>query len=178
VRLLHAVASAVKRLDPGAEIVSAGLPQSNLGVPFGRYLSAMYRAGAARAFDTLAIHPYALDARGVVDAVAGARRITRRFGDRPPIWVTELGWASGGPRSPFTVGERGQGRLVGSTIDALLDRRGELGVRGVVYYDWRDARPYGHDFFGLHTGLLRLDGSAKPALAAFERAAGRAKRAH
>ena len=45
-------------------------------------------------------------------------------------------------------------------------------MRGIVYFNWRDATPYagGKDFWGLHTGLLRIDGSPKPALAAYSAA--------
>ena len=49
--------------------------------------------------------------------------------------------------------------------------RSKLKLRGVVYYAWRDGAPYPplfKDFWGLHTGLLSLTGSAKPALNAFK----------
>ena len=52
----------------------------------------------------------------------------------------------------------------------LVQDRVRLGVRGAVYYNWRDARPYPpyyHDFWGLHTGLHDLAGRPKPALSAF-----------
>jgi hypothetical protein len=86
-----------------------------------------------------------------------------------------VGWASGGPASPFTVGEEGQAERVRETLSALDRRRDELGVRGVIYYSWRDAPVYegGQDFFGLHTGLLDIDGRPKPALEAYEAAARR-----
>jgi hypothetical protein len=172
VRLLRVVGKAIKRSDARAEIVSAGLPESRLGVPFKQYLNGMYDAGAAGSFDTLAVHPYAKDAAGAVDALQEARRITDRRGDHPLIWVTELGWASGGVASPFTVGEREQARLLSRTLRELGRRRVELGVRGVVVYDWRDLRPYAgaRDFFGYHTGLLDVNGRPKPAFAAFRSA--------
>jgi hypothetical protein len=102
-------------------------------------------------------------------------KLLRRRGDGDiPIWVTEIGWASGGPPSPFRAGAGGQAVRVGRAFRALAERRRELRVRGIVYFNWRDARPYpgGSDFFGLHTGLLRIDGRPKPALAAFREAAG------
>ena len=174
-QLLGTVSQAIKRVDPEAEIVSAGLPESDLGMPFAEFVEGMERADAASAYDVLAVHAFAADAGGAIEAVAGARRLLDDNDDDAPIWVTEIGWASGGPRSPFTVGERGQAGRVRALLAGLASRRRELGVRGVVYYDWRDARPYpgGKDFFGLHTGLLTIDGRAKPALAAFRRAAQR-----
>src|SRR5258708_7154316 len=73
VRLLRAAYPAIKRADANAEVVAAGLPNSNLGVPFLRYLAGMYRAGAAHWFDTLAIHPYSADVQGVLRLVEQAR---------------------------------------------------------------------------------------------------------
>jgi hypothetical protein len=171
--LALAAGRAIKRVDPGAEIVSAGLAESRLGVPFDRYLRGMYAAGARGAFDVLAIHPFARDEAGVLGAVEHARRLLASAGTSPTIWVTELGWATRGPASSFTVGERRQAALIERTLGALAARRRELGLRGVVYFDWKDAPPYagGRDFFGLHTGLLRRDGTPKPGLAAYQRAA-------
>ena len=56
---------------------------------------------------------------------------------------------------------------------ALARQRERLRIRGVVYFNWRDSTPYadGVDFFGLHTGLLRLHGQAKPALSAYKEVA-------
>jgi hypothetical protein len=172
-RLLAGTAAGIRRVDPRASIVSAGLPETRIGVPFDRYLAGLYRAGGDASFDVLAIHPYSRTAGGTVRAVERARRMMDRRGDRSPIWVTEIGWASGGPPSPFTVGERGQARRVRATLLALAERRRELRVRGVVYFNWQDGEVYegGSDFWGLHTGLLPLIGRPKPAFRAFEEAA-------
>ncbi len=170
-RLLSVVGSAIKRKDPTAEIVSAGIPQSRLGIPFADFLKGMYAAGARSAFDTLAIHPYAKDDAGVAAAVRSARQIMDDNGDRTaPIWVTEVGWASAGPASQFTVGARGQAQRIRSTLTTLVDIRSQEHLRGVVYFGWRDGAPYAplfKDFWGLHTGLLTIHGTAKPALAAY-----------
>jgi hypothetical protein len=166
--LLRTVGSAIKAVDPRAEIVTAGLPESRLGIPFDRYLQGMYEAGARPAFDTLAIHPYARDSDGVVGAVDDARRIMDANNDgSAPIWVTEMGWADKGPRSSFTVGSSGQARRIDSTLTSLVNTRSEVRLRGVVYFGWRDGAPYAptfKDFWGLHTGLLDRKGDPKPAL--------------
>jgi hypothetical protein len=53
-------------------------------------------------------------------------------------------------------------------VGALVRDRSSLNVRGLVYYQWRDARPYnGKDFWGLHTGLLDRKGNPKRALRVF-----------
>jgi hypothetical protein len=154
--------------------VTAGLPQSRIGIPFDRFVSAMYRAGARGSFQVLAIHPYARDDTAVVSAVADARRLMARFGDPSPIWVTELGWASGGPRSRFTTSGAGQAQLTVGALKRLRSQRAELGLRGVVLYNWRDAEPPAgeRDWWGLHTGLVERDGRAKPVVRAVSRTIG------
>jgi hypothetical protein len=175
VALLRATGRGIRRADPGAEIVTAGLPDSRLGVPLRDYVAAIYAAGGAGAFDALAVNPYGLDARGVLDTVRAVRRLAAESGDNPAVWVTELGWATGGPPSRFLVSEPRQAELLEDTVLALARQRDRLRIRGVVYFNWRDSTPYagGVDFFGLHTGLLRLDGQAKPALSAYKRVAKR-----
>ena len=97
-----------------------------------------------------------------------------RHGDRRArIWLTELGWGDSGPRHRFVVGARGQAKRIGRSFRYLRRSRGRLRLRGVVYYSWRDGHPYPpryKDMWGLHTGLLRVDGSPKPAYRAFRRA--------
>ena len=173
-RLLGVTGTAIRRVDPGAEIVSAGIPESRLGVPFNEYVNDMFDAGAGETIDALAIHPYARDAEETLSAVEGTRALLRRRGYDTPIWVTEIGWADGGPPSPFTVGGEGQANRVGEVLPALAQRRARLGLRGVVYFSWRDAAGVyegGRDFFGLHTGLNYADGRPKPAYRAFVEAA-------
>ena len=172
-RLLATVGRAIKRVDPRAEIVTAGLPQSDIrgAVPQRRYLRAMYAAGAAPHFDTLAIHPYTERHADLVDQVTAVRGEMRRQRDRAGIWITEIGWASGGPDKKLTPGRAGQARRVDQVLDLVRARRRALGIRGVVYYMWQDAPPYPgfRDFWGLHTGLLDIQGRAKPAMRAFRR---------
>jgi hypothetical protein len=174
-RLLEATGRAIRAVDPRAAIVSAGLPQTRIGVPFASYAEGLYRAGAKGSFDVLAIHPYAQTAAGVVQAVAQARALMNRHGDSSPIWVTEVGWASAGPPSDFTVGPQGQADRVRQTLLDLAARRDELGLRGIVYFGLKDSAIYagGHDFWGLHTGLETLSGQRKPAYRAFKNAARR-----
>jgi hypothetical protein len=55
----------------------------------------------------------------------------------------------------------------------IRKQRRRLRLRGVVYYSWRDAPPYPpqyKDMWGLHTGLLDINGGLKPAYHAFKKA--------
>jgi len=175
-RMLKTVGRAIRRVDHHAEIVTAGLPPSELSgtIPLPRFISGMYRAGAKRWMTTLAINSYAKNRGELAGLLGSMRRLMNRHGDwRARIWVTELGWGDQGPRHRFIVGSRGQAKRIRSSFRYLRHNRLRLRLRGVVYYSWRDARPYApqyKDMWGLHTGLLRVDGSPKPAYRAFRRA--------
>lgn len=174
-RMLRIVGESIERVDRKAEIVTAGLPASELKgtIPLPRYIRQLYRAGAKSAFTTLAINSYARNRGELAELLRGTRRQMNARGDRAKIWVTELGWADRGPRHRFVVGSRGQARRITTSYAFIRRHWRPLGLRGVVYYSWRDRRPYPpkyKDLWGLHTGLLRLDGSPKPAYSAFRRA--------
>jgi polysaccharide biosynthesis protein PslG len=176
-RMLRQVGSILSAVDPSAEVVTAGIPASRLAsaVPFDRYLRGLGRTEVP--FDTLAVNAYARSARELIRNLRSARRMLDRSGRRrTKIWVTELGWSDDGPRSRFRAGRRGQARLIQSAFRALERNRKRLRLRGVVYHSWMDGTPYAphfKDFWGLHTGLLRLDGSPKPAFWVFQRTAKR-----
>ena len=86
-------------IDPGATVVLAGIPNTFRGIRLRRYLRSLYRQpGFERLFDVIAMHPYARDVDGVERGIDVVRRIMRRFGDvGRRTWITEIGWATGGP---------------------------------------------------------------------------------
>jgi hypothetical protein len=174
VAMLRATGPAIKAIDPNAEIVTAGLPDSRLSKPnLYSFIKQMYRAGAKGTFDTLGVNPYAKTAGSLISKLRRIRSIMAANGDSAShIWVTELGWSDVGPGSPFRAGKRGQGKLIGQAIGALHRNAAKLKLRGFFYFAWRDGAVYngGHDFWGLHTGLLRKNGKRKAAYTAFKKA--------
>jgi hypothetical protein len=174
-RLLKAARKGIHRVDRSAEIVTAGLPDSHLSRPGNvySYLKGVLRAGRT-SFDTLAVNPYGKNEHQLMGKVRRFRSILNHYHRRSArIWITEFGWSDVGPRSSFRAGSAGQASRIRSTLPALAKARHSLGLRGLVYYAWRDAAPYPpayKDFWGLHTGLLKRSGKAKPALAAFQAA--------
>ena len=174
-KLLKAVNAAIKTRDRRAEVVTAGIPPSFLrgSVPIRRFVDQMYRAGGKSAFDTLAVNTYARSAAELRRLLHSVRTIMNRRGDRRArIWITELGWCDRGPRHRFCVGERKQASLIAGSLKLIRKERRKMRLRGFVYFSWRDGRPYAPDFrdqWGLHTGLLKLDGKPKRSLRAFSR---------
>ena len=101
VRLLRLTRSGLDRSDPSARIGIGGIfppPRPRYGVSLKNFLQGIYRVrGARQAFDAVAIHPYASRPKGVLASTREARRIMNRHRDRAtPLWITELGWTTGG----------------------------------------------------------------------------------
>jgi len=170
VRMLRAVGAAIHAADLYAEVVTGGLPYAGSGIPVAQFVDAMYAAGARGTFDTLAIHPYAANPAGVLEILRLARAQLDRLGDPQRfIRATEFGWATGGPPVTITASEATQAALLRDTLAALQQVRGVLRLRGFVVFRWKDVGlNLGQaDVWALHTGLLREDGTPKPALAAF-----------
>jgi polysaccharide biosynthesis protein PslG len=170
VGLLRVFHAAVRAGNPDAKVVLAGLfptPQDSVknGVNLDPYLTAIYRHRAKPLFDAAAIHPYASRPSVALDNIRIERRIMNRFRDRStPIWVTELGWASGGQRTPLTVGPGRQAAYLRKAFGLLAKNRKRLGIAGVIWYSWRDEP--GGIWFN-HTGMFSERFKAKPAWRAF-----------
>lgn len=171
--MLKASAKAIRAIDPKAEIVTGGLPESKLGIPVDEYVDLITKAGAKGSFDTLAIHPYAEDVGGVMVALQTARDALDAAGDTDvAIRITEVGWSDNGPKSKFTVSSAQQAELVGELYRRTAAVAEEMQLKGVVYYGWRDVEPCPDckDFWGWHTGLMTLENEPKPALQAYRQA--------
>jgi hypothetical protein len=172
VAMVRAARSAIRRADPGAKIVLAGMPNYSW-----RGLEKIYRVpGARRLFDVVAIHPYTASPQGVLTILRRARAVMRRHRDgRKPLLATETGWPSSFGHSPehypFDTTPSGQARKLATLLPLLARNRRALGLAGFDFYAWLDTDS-GHSFN--FSGLLRLRGStitAKPAFAAFRRRA-------
>ena len=164
-RLFH---DGVTSADPSAKIVLAGLfrtPQIKHGIDLDRFLPAIYRRHAKPLFDAASIHPYATTPSDALQAVKDARKIMVRFKDRgESLWVTEIGWASGGSPTPLTVSPQRQASYLRKSFRMLAANRGRFHIPGVIWYSWRDV-PGPIWFF--HTGLFTQDLDPKPAWTAF-----------
>jgi hypothetical protein len=175
VAMLRTVGRAIKQVDGGAQIVTAGLPDSKLTgtVPMKRFIDQMYRAKAAKYVDSLAINSYARDHRELGRMLASIRKqMNARHDRRGQIWITEIGWGDRGPKHRYIVGEKGQATRIAKSLALIRKQRNKLRLRGVVYFCWRDAPPYAPDFkdmWGLHTGLLDINGQPKQGFNVFGR---------
>lgn len=140
-RLLQLSAAAIRRADPGAQVLLGGINPNDT-----HFLRRLAELGAWSSFDILAIHPYVSpaspEAGNIAAATDGVRAVAEAYGPKP-IWATEIGWSSGpGDRDPIgLVDEQTQADyLVRATL--LLWR---AGVERIFWYTLKDdpGNPYG-----------------------------------
>lgn len=173
VKLLKAARPALRRVDPKARLVLAGLVYDSPSA-----LRSIYRAGGRKHFDVAAVHPFTLEVPNVAKLIGRARATMREHGDgRKPVLVTEFSWPSAKGKARrkygYEMSERGQASRVAQALPYLARRRAALGVERVYWYTWL-TRERDRDYPFDYAGLSRLEEdriAAKPALAAFRRAA-------
>jgi hypothetical protein len=178
VALLRAANRSLKAVDPDAQIVLAGMPNTSW-----RALEEIYRAGGRRWFDIGAVHPYTYYVRNVIKLVRLNRIVMARHGDaRKPLIVSEITWSSGRSHvrddgSFRTLTERGQAARLGEGLRALAGVRRRYRIAQVYWYTWLSP-PIGDSRNAFdYAGLRRLASRggkrpvAKPALSAFRDAA-------
>jgi hypothetical protein len=166
---LATTAASIRGADAGAKVVLSGLPEK-MKIWMKDYLAALYRQPAFKAsVDVIAVHGYAVAPADTARILDTARTIMLANGDgATPLWITEMSWATGGPPFPFLTTEAGQAANLRSAWDTQVACRGRWNLQRTYWYAYQDRALLGAaDYWGFHDGLLRLDGTAKPALAAF-----------
>ncbi|MFL5870443.1 MAG: glycosyl hydrolase [Solirubrobacterales bacterium] len=181
-RMLEAAARAIRSRDPRADIVLGGMfgnPGAGAypGYTSWSYLHRLYGVRRIeRWFDTVAIHPYSSSISGMSDQVRRIREQMAGAHDDARIWITEIGWASGGVRHPLNKGMRGQATYLTKAFRYFLSHRHAWRISGVNWFSWRDAQgeflcewcpqsglfPEGTGFTGKPSfrALLRLTGGS------------------
>jgi hypothetical protein len=176
VALLKAAHRALKAADRGSDTVLAGLPNESW-----KALNLLYRAGARRHFDVVALHPYTGQVKNTVRVVKIIRRTLKRHKDaKLPIWVTELSWpASKGKAKQeggdFATTDSGQAKRLRAALELLAEERKRLRIERVYWYTWLSTEGITSSGFD-YSGLRRVRAGTlidAPALAVFRSAARR-----
>jgi hypothetical protein len=174
-QLLIRGSAAVKSVNPGATVLSAGLspaPDAADGstVHPRTFLTKLYAAGAGNAFDAVAMHPYSYPYAPMYQATWNAfagvlpmlRDVMVAQGDSgKQIWATEFGVPTGGGTK--AVDEATQALHL---QEAFAAQTTWSWLGPIIWYNAMDtsASPSGYD---QAFGLRHYDGTPKPALAAF-----------
>ncbi len=177
--LLARTAAAVRRADPDAWILLAGLaptvetgPQ-NLSEP--RYLARLYEAGAAPYFDVVVGKPYGFDTgpddRRVDEAVLNfsrlllLREVMVKHGDGgKAVWASHWGWNAlppGWDDVPSLWGQTDAATQAARTVAALERARTEWDwVGALILEHWQPAAPPDDPRWGF--ALVGRDGALRP----------------
>lgn len=161
--LLMRASQAIRAIAPDARVLIGGFNPFNTG-----FLKQVAEAGAWGSFDILAIHPYVDPASperaNLAAAAAGVQALAAQWGAKP-IWVTEVGWASGPSDhdAAGTLDERDQAALLVRGM-LLLWR---AGAERIFWYTLKDDP---NNLYGLVAlGQGRADYTRlKPAYYAFQ----------
>jgi hypothetical protein len=189
-QLLQQTYQAIHAQDPDATVLTGGLsPQATTNNSYSPtdFLTAIYKDGGKGDFDAVADHPYSFpltpsNSGGGAwsQMVNNLRPVMVANGDASKkIWITEFGAPTNGPgpkatvnnlnlaASPYVVDET----LQAQELTAALNLTKSYSWAGpFFYYSYQDAgtdTSTNENFFG----LVRADGSHKPAYAVFQQAA-------
>jgi Glycosyl hydrolase catalytic core len=152
-KLLKVAYRAVKKADPGARVVLAGLPNRSY-----QDLKHLYKVGHIHGyFDVAALHPYTATKGGVLTIAKRFKAVMQKNGDgNKQLWITELGLpASKGQTSDSSslqTDDAGMARFLRQAYKDLTANRKKLRVTRVFWYTW--ASSYQGWIFNW-TGLLR-----------------------
>jgi hypothetical protein len=171
-RLLRAGYRGIKGEDRRATVVAGSLV--TIG-PYSQWagMRDLYRAGARRYFDAIAIHPFtdgsipvSQSVERVVEIIRRVRRVMRARGDRrKPIILTELSWPAARGRVPrrrllgLETTRRGQAQRLRAAYLRLARERRRLGVAQAYWFTWAseyDANTPASDVTYRYAGLTRF----------------------
>ena len=177
VDLLKKSYAAIKGADPSATVIASPTTGANYA-----WMDELYKNGAKGHFDAAAVHtdtaclidsPYSYyrdNGRIARFTFLGVREVKATMlanGDDKPIWLTEIGWASRAGetcdsgafagKKAAGVNEQQQAQFMLEAFHCLQTDPA-FGVSVVLWFTHKDQ----------HYGLLRPDGSQRPAYGAFK----------
>ncbi|NAZ88459.1 glycoside hydrolase 5 family protein, partial [Kineococcus indalonis] len=186
-RLLVATSAEIKRRQPSATVVTGGLAPA-VTVAGGTYspqdfLKGVYDAGARASFDGVGMHPYCFPALpGEGQLWSGWTQMTKlremmvaRGDSAKGVWATEFGAPTTGPGKGTTAATRVWGSgydhvdetMQAQTVKAAAAQLPSMPwLRTLMWYSYVDLGDGSVSNVNGY-GLVRRDGTAKPALAAW-----------
>ncbi len=185
-RLVKAAGAAGHAADSGAKMLIESIAQWNDGTKWTSWTGSMYAAvpDLNSYFDGVAVHPYGQSftdptaTNGFYQDMNNVRAdlVSHGAADKP-FWLTEIGYATcTGGTSADCYSESAQAQKYTQLADLLRTTYASY-VKGVFVYDFQDlaapaADPTNRES---HFGLLRQDGSQKPAYAVVKAAVSAAR---
>ncbi|MDR2482329.1 MAG: beta-galactosidase [Treponema sp.] len=145
--LAREASQAVREADPGVILLGGAFNRGVFGLPK-RFIRGLFESGAMEQADAAAFHPYELNPQRAAKLYDEFRRTADAYGFGGRIWITEMGYPTGG-WYPTAVSEKRFPASVIKTFVLLAVR----GPRTIFWYQLFDPekREWGNseDFFGL-----------------------------
>lgn len=155
-KLIRISFSALRGVDPGAQIVLAGMfsqpieatrnykpPQAYFAADF---LEKMYRTtpGIKAKFNGVALHPYTGRYQRLTPEIEEFRQVLARNHDaRKGLWITEIGWSSepyGQEHDSFAKGPAGQARELKAAFSLFVHKAAKWRLKRVYWFSVDDNR--------------------------------------
>jgi hypothetical protein len=177
-QLLKLTAKAIRQANNKADVAIAGVfgtpRRAGGGIDMPDWYRKIYRIkGAEKAFDIAAMHPYAKTMKGISAQIKTMRKLMKRARDgHTELWISEIGWASGGPKGHTLAGtKKSQARRLRQAFQLLKRNARRWRLDAANWFSWQDA-PQGQSSCAScpFAGLLDLNYSKKPAFNAFKKA--------
>jgi polysaccharide biosynthesis protein PslG len=166
-QLLKKAYVAIHRADHGAKVVAGSL----VGAPESPWNAAadLYRAGAKRYFDVIAVHPFTNNPKSATDSAARTLEIARfvravmnKHGDsRKPIIITEMTWTAALGHVPnaallgFETTPGGQAARLQAAYRQMAAARRKLNITQAFWFTWASDYSAGG---GLSVETFRFSG--------------------
>ena len=185
-KLLKLSFSAIRGVDPGAQLVLGGLfahpreatfkvkpPQAYFATDF---LDKLYRTtpGVKSKFAGVALHPYTSEFQQLVPDIEEFRAVLRRHHDSGKgLWITEIGWSSKprAGRDAFAKGPKGQVTQLKGAFGLFQRWQVKWRLKRIYWFSIEDAPP-GICNFCDGTGLFKPGFIPKKSWSAYTRFAG------
>lgn len=159
--------SALKAVDPGAQVILAGLFSQPKGARYMRvvngkkklvngtnvnyfasyFLEQMYKSnpGIKSKFTGVSLHPYTGTWQYLTPEIEEVRKVLTANGDgRKGLWITEIGWSSGPPKSDgsnsFAKGPAGQARELKGSFKLLKSKQAKWRIQRLYWFSVDDAK--------------------------------------
>jgi hypothetical protein len=171
VSMLKAAHAAIKKADPGAQVVLGALTNTAW-----KSLAQVYKVkGAKNLFDVVSVNGFTKIPANVIEFMVFVRRVMARFGDGvKPLVATELSWPSAKGKTndsfDFVTTQAGQARNIAKLLPLIGEDRLSLHLAGFYWYTWMGQEDPNSGAFN-YSGLLGFhdgDVTVKPALRAFK----------
>jgi len=140
-------AEAIREADPDVILLGGAFNRNITGLPKA-YIRGLYESGAMEKTDAVAFHPYELSPKRTLKLYNAFRKISDVYGFGSRIWITEVGYPTGG-WYPTATTEKKFPAFVVKTIVKLASE----GAQKVMWYQLADPnvreKRNSEDYFGL-----------------------------